>query len=113
MDRNPNVIAWSSEEVVIPYKKPTTGKFHRYFMDVYMKFRDKNGIIKEAIVEIKPYDQTQQPKKPKRKTKKWEDKATTYIINVAKWKAAKIYAKKKGWQFSILTEKGMVNTDFL
>ena len=78
-----------------------------------MKFTDKNGKIQEAIVEIKPYEQTQPPKAQKRKTKAWEDKVTTYVINVAKWKAAKKYAKKKGWKFSILTEKGMIKTDFL
>lgn len=37
-DNRSYVVAWSSEEVVIPYVKPTDGKIHRYFMDFWMEY---------------------------------------------------------------------------
>ena len=30
---------------------------------------------------------------------------TTYVVNDAKWKAAKEFCRVKGWEFVILTEK--------
>jgi len=73
-DTNSNILKWSSESVVIPYVSPIDGEYHRYFMDVYMKYRTKLGLIEEVLIEIKPYDQTQPPKPQKRKTKVWPKK---------------------------------------
>lgn len=37
-DSSPAVIEWSSEEIAIPYVKPTDNKVHHYFLDFWMKY---------------------------------------------------------------------------
>ena len=39
-DDNPAVIAWNSEEVVIPYYSPVDNKMHKYHVDFLIKTRD-------------------------------------------------------------------------
>lgn len=104
-DVNPSIISWSSEETIIPYVCPTDGRPHRYFVDFRIQLRDKNGVLKTYLVEIKPEAQTMPPKVPERKTKRFIIEAATYIRNEAKWKAATQYAKDRGWEFIKLTEK--------
>ncbi|HAT66597.1 MAG TPA: hypothetical protein DCS66_18715 [Flavobacteriaceae bacterium] len=61
---------------------------------------------KTYLIEIKPSKQTipPVPKKSKKKTTMiYEQK--TYVQNKAKWAAAEKWAKKKGVEFKILTEK--------
>lgn len=36
-DLNPNVTKWGSEEIAIPYIKPTDSKIHRYIPDFWME----------------------------------------------------------------------------
>lgn len=105
-DENPNVTKWNSECVVIPYKKPTDQKIHRYFMDFLVEYRNKDGKIVKEIIEIKPYSQTLPPKK-KRGGKSNLYETVSYAINIAKWEAATKWAKKRGIQFRILTEKDL------
>ena len=57
-DNNPNIISYSSEETVIPYRCATDNKPHRYFMDARIQVRQANGILKTYLVEIKPHAQT-------------------------------------------------------
>ncbi len=104
MDLNPNVIEYSSEEVVIPYLSPIDGKYHRYFVDVYAKIKT-NDVIKEYLIEIKPYDQTIEPKPQKRITKSYANEVYRWSINCSKWKAAKEYCRKRNIEFKLLTEK--------
>jgi len=99
-DDNPNIIKWSSEEVVIPYLYEVDRKYHRYFMD--LKLKTKQG--KTFLVEIKPDGQTRPPKGGRR-TKRYLKESLTYIKNVNKWEAAEEYAKDRGWEFIIWTEK--------
>ena len=99
-DDNPNIIKWSSEEVVIPYLYEVDRKYHRYFMD--LKITTKQG--KTFLVEIKPDEQTRPPKGG-RKTKRYLTESLTYIKNVNKWETAEEYAKDRGWEFVIWTEK--------
>ena len=105
MDRNPDVILWNSEEVVVPYRSPIDGRMHRYFVDIWMK--NKKGDV--YLIEIKPYAQTKPPIKKKRITKKYLNEVKTWGVNQAKWEAANDYCKKKDWSFQILTEKELVN----
>jgi hypothetical protein len=104
-DLNPKVLKWSQEPFCIQYIKPIDNKEHRYFVDMYIEF--VNGY--KVIVEIKPYDQTIPPKKPKKMTSKqiinYKDSVMTYIVNKAKWNSASNFAKSKGLKFVILTEK--------
>jgi len=107
-DMNPNVIEWGSEEVIVPYKSPLDGKWHRYFPDIVIKMRDKNGSIKIKMIEVKPLGQTQQPKphdNSKRPSKKYLVEVARYGINSAKWKAAREYCADRSWDFVIITEK--------
>lgn len=109
LDTKEDVRCWSSEEIVIPYISPVDGKMHRYFIDFYVEFVDRNGNAQTMLIEVKPHAQTQEPKTPKRKTKRFISEVVTYGINKAKWSAAESYCDKKGWKFQILTEKEIFN----
>mgnify|MGYP001328008934 FL=1 len=104
-DSNTNIVKWSSEEIVIPYRSPIDNRFHRYFPDFYLKYKDNTGKMIEKVVEIKPAKQVQEPKVQKRKTKKYVTEVVTYAKNQAKWLAAEEFCKDRKWKFQILTEK--------
>ena len=104
-DSNTNIVKWSSEEIVIPYRSPIDNRFHRYFPDFYLKYKDNTGKIIEKVVEIKPAKQVQEPKVQKRKTKRYVTEVVTYAKNQAKWMAAEEFCKDRKWKFQILTEK--------
>jgi len=99
-DTNKDIKSWSSEEVVVPYVFDGDDRWHRYFVD--MKITFKNG--KTILVEIKPHKETKKPAYPGRRTKRFLNESMTYVKNQNKWKAAEKYAKKRGWQFVIWTE---------
>lgn len=100
-DENPNILKWQSEEFFIPYVYAGDGKVHRYFIDLKIEFKN-NKII---LVEIKPAAQTKKPKISKNKKRSTMlTEAATYVKNVCKWKAAKIYCEERGWDFQIWTE---------
>lgn len=102
LDMSDNVLAWSSETVVIPYISPKDNKIHRYFMDFLVVTKTK----KHILIEVKPYAQTVKPIMRKSKTQeRMLTEVLTYSINQAKWAAAKEYCKKRGWEFVVLTEK--------
>lgn len=99
-DKNPNIVEWSSEEIVIPYLYEVDRKYHRYFVD--LKIKTKGGDI--ILIEIKPKKETEPPKGSK-KTKRYVTEGLNYVKNMNKWEAAEKYAKKKGWKFQIWTEE--------
>lgn len=99
-DENPNIKSWSSEEVVIPYFYDVDKKYHRYFMDLKITFKDGKTIL----VEIKPEKETLPPKRPD-KSKRYINEAMTYVKNMNKWEAASKFAKDNNWGFQIWTEK--------
>lgn len=101
-DTASNVIAWSSEEVVVPYLCETDKRYHRYFVDFLIKTNE--GVL---LVEVKPAHQCKTPRGPK--TKKLLNEALTYIKNQSKWKAAESYALDRGWKFVIWTETELQN----
>ena len=69
LDRNDNVLEWSSEEYIIPYKSPLDGKTHRYYPDFWVKVQ-QGQLTKQFIIELKPSKQLTPPKaNPKRRTK--------------------------------------------
>ena len=106
LDNNPNILRWSSEEIAIPYVKPTDGKVHRYFPDYWLEYRNKKGQVLQEIWEVKPAAQTRKPRATKRKsakTKIYEN--VTYAVNIAKWAAAKQFCDKQCVAFRIMTEK--------
>ena len=107
LDDNPNVLEWSSEEYIIPYKSPVDGKFHRYFPDIWARMQGVDGRTKTYLIEIKPETQSIEPKVQKKITKKYITEVCTYAINQAKWKAAKEYCLDRNWEFKVLTEKDL------
>lgn len=104
-DSNPNVIQWGSEEVIVPYISPKDGQMHRYFVDFFVKVRNKEGEVKKFWVEVKPKRFTQEPKIPKRRTNKFLQEVLNWGQNKAKWEAARKEAKRHGSEFLILTEE--------
>src|SRR5690554_585542 len=105
-DYSSKILAWSSEEVIIPYLSPKDGKYHRYFMDFLIITEDKsspNG-KKITLIEVKPKAQTVPPKSQGKKKSRYLQEAVTWEVNQAKWKYAKAYCEKKGWSFLIMTE---------
>jgi hypothetical protein len=98
-ENNPDIRDWSSEEIVVPYYYDVDKKYHRYFVDLKITF--KNG--KTILVEIKPEKETAPPKRPD-KSKRYIGEALTYVKNMNKWEAANSFAKDRGWDFQIWTE---------
>lgn len=105
-DMNENILHWGSENIIVPYISPIDQKVHRYFVDNFIVFKDKDGNKKKFLIEIKPSKQVSKPEVNNRKKKStmlYEQ--TMWVTNQAKWEAAKKWAEKKGYQFIILTEK--------
>ena len=106
LDEHPEVKHWNSEEIVIPYIKPTDGKVHRYFVDM-AAIRERNGQRKTFLIEVKPYDECFPPKNPKTRKQqaRYLAEALTYEVNQAKWKAAREFCAGRGWEFVVMTER--------
>lgn len=112
-DLHPQILEWSSEEVVVQYINMIDGRKRRYFPDFLIRKINKEGIEEKILVEIKPWKQTQPPDtSTKFKTKtgrvstRFLNEVKTYGMNISKWKAAEAFCNKKGWRFLVLTEKG-------
>ena len=106
LDENPAILKWGSEELVIPYYNKVDGRAHRYFPDFVIQYKNKNGEVKNAVVEIKPKAQTRPPTLPPsgRQTKRYINEMVTYMTNESKWLAAKDWCARNEWDFIILTE---------
>jgi len=107
LDKNPNVLQWASEEVVVPYKSPLDNRWHRYFPDFIVRMRDRDGKTVVKMIEIKPRSQSVPPevrKDGQRITKKYLREVATYGVNNAKWEAAKEFCADRNWEFVVITE---------
>lgn len=116
LDMNPNILRWSSENIKIPYIKPTNKKPSIYLPDYFIEYRDVNGNINKEIIEVKPHKEAKQAtfliennfqslppirsKKPKNRT--YEQ--AMMLINAAKWKAAINFCHKYNMKFRVVTE---------
>lgn len=88
---------------MIPYVSTAQGnKRRRYFMDFWVKF--SGGEV--FLFEVKPKTECAPPT-GKRVTKKLMEKQQTFQINVDKWRAAREYARQRGWTFKILHEDNL------
>lgn len=109
LDTHPQVIEWSSEEIIVPYRCRTDNRIHRYFPDMVVTFV-REGKKKTHMIEIKPYKQTCEPKKtPGKKQQVFITEVMTYAKNYSKWEAAREYCANRGWEFTILTEREIKN----
>lgn len=104
-DDKPQVVEWSSEEIIIPYRSPKDNKLHRYFPDFFVKIKNPDGSINSMLIEVKPYKQVKEPVKDPKHPRRYLKEVMTYGINQAKWKAAQEYCDDRRWQFKIMTEK--------
>lgn len=111
-DLNTQILEWGKESLEVKYAdhtrldkndRPTT---HRYIIDFWVKVKEANGTIVKKLVEIKPFKETQQPKKTgSKRLEVFLRENDTYIRNRCKWAAAEIAAKKRGMKFIVITEK--------
>jgi hypothetical protein len=77
-------------------------------VDFYVETKDNDGNIRKWIIEVKPNKYTKAPVAPKRMTDKqtanYMYAAKQFILNRAKFEAAREFAKGRGIQFGIITE---------
>jgi hypothetical protein len=104
-DNNPNVLAWSYEEIEIPYLKPMPNgnmKKAKYIPDAYVEYVTRKGEFKRELLEIKPKKQTSRSRTRNPNQKMYEN--YVYAVNMAKWEAAERWCAREGIQFRIITE---------
>ena len=101
LDKHPSVLEWSSESLIIHYRNPIDNQIHRYFPDFWVKVKQKDESIKEFLIEIKPKKYTRPPRK---NSKRYVEEMKTYVVNQAKWNAAKEFCERNNMEFLIITE---------
>jgi len=105
-DSSDKIFQWSSEEIVIPYISPIDKKRHRYFPDFLIQ--TAKGWF---LIEVKPLIESRPPKKKLvenlnlKKKRRYMKSVRTWLVNEAKWIAAKKVCDVEGWEFQIMTEK--------
>lgn len=104
LDTHPDVLEWSSEELVVPYVSPVDNRFHRYFPDFKAKVKTASGAEQTLVIEIKPEKEQSLPPKQKRVTESYISSIATYAVNQAKWKAAEEFCRDRGWKFVVMNE---------
>lgn len=104
-DETTNILEWASEAIPIRYFDPTSMKHRRYFPDLYIKVKEKDGNIKKYIIEIKPERQLSPPRQSaKKKTKTFINESITWERNCSKWQAAERFCEINGMEFMKITE---------
>lgn len=102
-DTSNTIIQWSQEPFSVPYLKPTTGKFHKYYIDMFIVTSKGN-----FLVEIKPKSATKPPTKPKKPNQRniqaYRENIQEYQINQSKWKAQREFQERNNQKFVIFTE---------
>lgn len=106
-DQNSGVLAWSSEEVKIPYVRPDDGNYHLYYPDFLVRVRKADGGDRTLLIEVKPAKQTLPPKTPETRSqqRRYLKETVTFAVNTAKWEAAKKWCSLRGCDFLVITEK--------
>jgi hypothetical protein len=114
LDSSPTILAYSSEPVGIPYYNPLDKRAHTYYVDFYIVTKDANGNEQKFLIEVKPMKFTKPPTKPTRMTDKstaaYVYAAKQFIVNQAKFEAAKQFASSRGLIFGIITEGFLFNS---
>ncbi len=107
-DTNDAIVKWSSEPISIDYYNPLDKKEHKYNVDFYIKVVKEDGQEQEWIIEIKPEKQKTKPvyegNMTLQKLKSYNRNMQIWITNQAKFKAAKIWAEKRGFKFGVVDE---------
>lgn len=98
-DEHPSVNKWASEAIKIPYRNPLTGKHTVYVPDFFIAYSDRDGKQRVELIEVKPANQTLKEKVGRSKANQ-----AAWIVNQAKWEAARAYCKQKGIIFRVINE---------
>ena len=98
-DNNPAIDKWASEAVKIPYRCPLTGKQTIYIPDFFVNFVDKDGRKHAEVWEVKPASQS-----IKERVGRNPMNQAAYVKNMAKWEAARAWAKQSGVFFRVISE---------
>lgn len=106
LDENKNILRWSFEKIKIPYKSPIDEQLHYYIPDFLIEKRNRDNTVSVLLIEVKPEKQTKKPILTEKVSKRTYSKnMKTYLINEAKWNAARHFCKENDIKFVILTEK--------
>lgn len=107
LDQHPNVVAWCSEGVTIPYRNPLTGRHTVYIPDFIIVYQDDKGNSRAEMIEVKPAKEVPGMLNEKKISKK---DRLAQALNAAKWQAAVAFCKKRGITFRVMTELDMFPT---
>jgi TnsA endonuclease N terminal len=107
-DQHPKVLRWRSEEIAIPYRS-VDGRHHFYFPDFFVHYENRQGILKDLLIEYKPKVQTTMPIKGKKGPKRLQEEMIVFGRNLLKWKAAAEYCLYKQWKFEVFHEDHLRN----
>ena len=106
LDENKNILRWGFEKFNIPYQSPLDNQLHYYIPDFILEKKNKDNTVSTILIEIKPLKQTKKPVMTESVSKKTFSKnMQTYLINQAKWTAAKQFCEQNNIKFMVLTEK--------
>lgn len=122
LDLNNNILEWGSEIVEIPYYSSIDNKTHRYITDFLFTCKDRQGNIMKYLVEVKPESQvpklnengqiifpklepTKKGKLTQNRIDRWQEYCTVLKKNKEKWEQARIWCKKNGYIFKLVTEE--------
>ena len=104
-DEHTSVVQWASEAVKIPYRNPLTGKQTIYVPDFLIVYADKGNKQKVELIEVKPKNQAVRENLGRSRANQ-----AHYVINMAKWEAARAWCKQKGIFFRVITEEDIFHT---
>lgn len=99
LDTHPDVIAWASEPIRIPYYNHFKKTHTVYVPDFLVRYVNGSGQMRTELIEIKPMSQTLMEKARGIQNK------MKVALNKMKWAAAQNWCKKNGCTFVILTEE--------
>ena len=106
-DMSNDVLRWSSEAVMVPYTSPIDHRVHRYYIDFYIEVKNSEGNKSAWILEVKPTKHTKMPKRPLKESVKslhnYVNEVKRVLVNQAKFKAARNFAKMNDIKFGVVT----------
>jgi hypothetical protein len=104
-DEHPSISKWASEAIKIPYRNPLTGRHTIYVPDFFITYIDKAGKQRAEVIEVKPANQAfkEQLGRSKHNQAHW-------VLNQAKWEAARAYCRQNGLTFRVVTENDIFHT---
>lgn len=106
LDKSKYVIEWVCEPYPIIYMNPVKGRPTRYYPDFLVTYLDVNGVKHQDMIEVKPFKQTVPPVNTGKKRKSTLlIENYNWVINNAKWEAARKYCASRGINFVLYTER--------